>query len=298
MPGTDLVRVADERQVRSYHGAFSGELTIYQVGDLRPWRPIPARMIAWVAGLVFGAFLLGQAAGLSLPVWSMGWFLYYLVVPGFLGYLGSRMLVEGRYLHVVLVAWSRHVFCGSHLTGGYYRTRPRALRKTKVKVTAEYRPREPVPLLPVAAAAFIIAVPTSIALAVGLAHHPAHHRATIRPAATAYRATFSLFSPPVLALPQRLPSVPRAVPRKARRVRRATARRAPVPSGRRVVAPQLPAQAIATPYVPVPTYVAPRPQPVLMPGSAVLTVPPVSHRTAAHPDRAPTRRTPRPDPAK
>jgi hypothetical protein len=37
------------RQIRSYHRTFHFELMLYTLGNLRPWRPVPARGVFYTA---------------------------------------------------------------------------------------------------------------------------------------------------------------------------------------------------------------------------------------------------------
>lgn len=125
-----------DRQIRSYHRAFLGELTLYRIGNLRPWRPIPARGIFWVAGLELLVFAATHVARLGIPVGSAGWMGAYLVVPLALAWLFTVAKIEGRRFHVAVRAWVRHALRGQSLVGGYRKLSfgPHRLLPSRIRV--------------------------------------------------------------------------------------------------------------------------------------------------------------------
>lgn len=168
MPGTDLVGVDQKRQIRSYHQAFTGDLTVYELGkDIRLWRPISARQIFWTFALVIVAIVVARIAGVHLVVFSMGWFFVYFLGPCGLGWLFARALVEGRRLHVVLLSWARHALYGSILTGGYRTVRRhRPLRKTRIKVAPTYQIVQPFPIWCGVVAILVLGIVAAVVVAI------------------------------------------------------------------------------------------------------------------------------------
>lgn len=306
MPSTDLVRVDQDRQVRSYHRAFAGDLTLYALGkDLRLWRPISARQIFWSAGLVAAAFVFAHVIQLHLPVWSMGWFAYYFIIPCACGWLFARAIIEGRQLHVVLTSWARQSAHGRYLSGGCNRvSRPTPLRKTKIKVEPAFHTRTPSPVWFNAVVVAIVAVLAVVGIGMPLSNArtttPAHH-AVARPTSAPVKA--------IVTPKHVLVSAPGI-----RAVRHAAARHAtPSPRGR-AAAPRRHAKhvvhrAVVHKTVPHKTAASPRPAatttvttqtqtPTYNPPAVTTpsSSPPVSHQ--ASPDAAPTHHTdPSPDPS-
>lgn len=189
MPSKDLVRLGQDRQVRSYHKAFAGEVTLYALGkDLRLWRPISARQIFWTVGLIVAAFVFASIAQIHLPLWSMGWFVYYFIAPGLLGWLFARALIEGRQLHVVLTSWARQSVRGRNLAGGYRKIgRPTPLRKTKIKVEPSFQTRAPAPVWYMAVIAAILFILAAVGLSMPLGSSPSPkpiHRLVAKPVAS------------------------------------------------------------------------------------------------------------------
>lgn len=306
MPSTDLVR-RDERQVRSYHRAFSGELTIYEFGeDLRLWRPIAARQIFWTVILVVLAWIFGRIFNLPLPTWSLGWLFFYIVLPGLFGWFFSRAVVEGRQLHVVLGAWFSHALYGRHLTGGYQRvSRNRRLGATKIRVEESHDPRSPTPVWFLATGAGVLLLVAVVAIG---SSGTAARRIAQEPPRVAALA-------PILPLAhsQHVPA------RRGRVVRHAATRHDSSPR-RRVAAharPKrrgvhrtvhhavvVPAPPVSSPAPPVVAQAAPVSQPVVVVHHATVSHPSSGVTQFTHqapkptPDPSPPTFTPLPDPAK
>ena len=49
------------RQIRSYHRAFHFELELYTLGNIRLWRPVPARGLFYLAGTALTMLVLAHA---------------------------------------------------------------------------------------------------------------------------------------------------------------------------------------------------------------------------------------------
>ncbi len=135
MANTDIVPAA-KRQVRSYHGAFSGELLIFSFGkDLKPWRPTSARRLGWLAGIFALLWVVSHVLGIAVPIWTLGWVAYYFGLPIGLSYVFAHAIIEGRRLHVILVAWVQHSVSG----GLSPRRSQRPLSPTRISVSETYR---------------------------------------------------------------------------------------------------------------------------------------------------------------
>lgn len=278
MPSAALVYAPEDQQVRSYHRAFLGELTLYTFGgDLRPWRPIPARGVFWAAGAEFVVFVLAHLIGLSLAFGTLAWGFLYLGVPFATAWLFTVARVEGRRLHVALVAWARHAVLGDRLAGGYQRLgTARPVGPSRIRLSPTYEaPRRRInrryaiatlPLLALIATAWI-----------ALTHRtptrtPAIAAAVVAPAPR-LRITFR--TPAPLRLHVRVHRiVPKPVrPSRARSVRRPTVRLHSTPPPKRTVAPVPPQTpvVIARPTSPAPSVTVapapiPRPTPTCYPG--------------------------------
>lgn len=292
MSSVDMVRTPDDRQIRSYHRADRGELTLYTFGgDLRPWRPIPARGVFWAATIEACVFVLAHLAGLSLPFGSAGWGIFYLGLPIGLAWLFTVARIEGRRLHVALVAWVRHAVLGNHLAGGYQRLpsrSPRPLGPSRISVAASYEPPRPwingryvvasLPILVLLLTAWIAVSHRGTHARLAAATHPAvvrHPTVVHHPAA---RRKIAFRVPPPIRLHVR--SVPKRAhtPPAARAVRRRTVRLTSTPRRRRTVPPVYRAAPARAP-TPVVHAVAPTPR-VVAPAPVVRApVVPVSHPT-------------------
>jgi len=145
MPSKELtpVPVNDERRVRSYHSAFSGELIIYNLGNnIRLWWAIPVRGVAWAAATEVLLILLTQLSGISMPVLSLDWGFVYIGIPVAVGWLCSHARPEGRPLHVAIWAWIAVLFSGRQTIGGYRRVKHADhMHGSKIKVRATVAPR-------------------------------------------------------------------------------------------------------------------------------------------------------------
>jgi hypothetical protein len=120
------------RQIRSYHRAFHFELLLYTVGNLRPWRPVPARGVLYTALSEVAMIGLAHAPAIGALVSGLGAIAVYGLIPISLGWLVTVAKIEGRRFHVALRVWARHVFRGRTVIGGY-----RAMERPGTK----WRPR-------------------------------------------------------------------------------------------------------------------------------------------------------------
>jgi hypothetical protein len=114
----------EERQVRSYQKAFTGESVIYSFGETlggnawHAWRPVPVRYIGWTAALEVLTFIALHLVGADFRLFSLAWITCYLVFPLGFGWVLTVGKVEGRRIHVALVAWIGHFVRGRNLVGG------------------------------------------------------------------------------------------------------------------------------------------------------------------------------------
>ena len=106
------------RQIRSYHRAHNVELELHSIGDVKTWRPVPARLIAWFALCDLGVYLVASVL-LSASTDLVQLALLYVLAPLGLAWLLSNASVEGRRFHVVLGAASRYAFRDRHLAGSH-----------------------------------------------------------------------------------------------------------------------------------------------------------------------------------
>jgi hypothetical protein len=107
------------RQIRSYHRAFHFELMLYTLGNLRPWRPIPARGVFYTAVCVLVMVALAHAPAIGGVTSGLGPVAVYGVIPLGLGWLLTVARVEGRRFHIAARVWARHIRTGRTLSGGY-----------------------------------------------------------------------------------------------------------------------------------------------------------------------------------
>jgi hypothetical protein len=107
------------RQIRSYHRAFHFELMLYTLGNVRPWRPVPARGVFYTAVCVVMMVALAHAPGLGGVISGLGPVAMYGVIPLALGWLLTVARVEGRRFHIAARVWARHLHSGGTLIGGY-----------------------------------------------------------------------------------------------------------------------------------------------------------------------------------
>jgi len=120
------------RQIRSYHRAFHFELMLYTLGNLRPWRPVPARGVFYSAVCVMMMVALAHVPGVGGVISGLGPVAVYGVIPLALGWLLTVARVEGRRFHIAARVWARHLRSGGTLIGGY-----RAVKRTG----GRWRPR-------------------------------------------------------------------------------------------------------------------------------------------------------------
>jgi TcpE family len=107
------------RQIRSYHRAFHFELELYTLGNIRLWRPVPARGLFYLAGGELLMLVLAHAPLLGTVLSRIDWSVLYVAVPVVLAWLLTVAKIEGRRFHVALRAWWRHLCSGKRLVGGY-----------------------------------------------------------------------------------------------------------------------------------------------------------------------------------
>ena len=107
------------RQIRSYHRAFHFELMLYTLGNLRPWRPVPARGVFYTAVCEVMMVALAHAPAIGGVISGLGPVAVYGVIPLALGWLLTVARVEGRRFHIAARVWARHLRSGRTLIGGY-----------------------------------------------------------------------------------------------------------------------------------------------------------------------------------
>jgi hypothetical protein len=107
------------RQIRSYHRAFHFELMLYTVGNLRPWRPVPARGVLYTALSELAMIAVAHAPAIGGLMSGLGPIAVYGLIPLSLGWLLTVAKIEGRRFHVAMRVGARHVFGGRTVIGGY-----------------------------------------------------------------------------------------------------------------------------------------------------------------------------------
>jgi hypothetical protein len=107
------------RQIRSYHRAFHFELMLHTLGNLRPWRPVPARGVLYTALSELAMIALAHTPAIGPLISVLGPIAVYGLIPISLGWLLTVAKIEGRRFHVALRVWARHLFGGRTLIGGY-----------------------------------------------------------------------------------------------------------------------------------------------------------------------------------
>jgi hypothetical protein len=107
------------RQIRSYQRAFHFELMLYTVGNLRPWRPVPARGVLYSALSELVMIAVAHAPAIGGLISGLGPIAVYGLMPLSLGWLLTVAKIEGRRFHVAIRVWARHVFGGRTVIGGY-----------------------------------------------------------------------------------------------------------------------------------------------------------------------------------
>jgi hypothetical protein len=116
------------RQIRSYHRAFHFELMLYTIGNLRPWRPVPARAVLYTALSELVMIVLANALAIGGVVSGLGPEAVYGVIPLVLGWLLTVARIEGRRFHMAARVWARHALRGRTLIGGYRAMKPAGTR--------------------------------------------------------------------------------------------------------------------------------------------------------------------------
>jgi hypothetical protein len=108
-------------QIRSYHRAYHFELELYSLGNIRLWRPVPARGLFYLAAAEVLMLALAHAPGLGVVLSQVDWSVLYVGIPVVLTWLLTVAKIEGRRFHVAVRAWMRHVCSGKRLVGAYRR---------------------------------------------------------------------------------------------------------------------------------------------------------------------------------
>jgi hypothetical protein len=106
-------------QIRSYHRAFHFELYLHSLGNVRPWRPIPARGVFYTAASELVMIALAHAPLVGGAVSGLGVEAVYGIVPVSVAWLLTVARIEGRRFHLAARVWARHLFSGAMLVGGY-----------------------------------------------------------------------------------------------------------------------------------------------------------------------------------
>lgn len=109
------------RQIRSYHRTFHFELELYTLGNIRLWRPVPARGLFYLAGSELAMLVLAHLPLIGAVLSQVDWSVLYVAAPVVLAWLLAVAKIEGRRFHVAVRAWWRHVCSGKRLVGGYRR---------------------------------------------------------------------------------------------------------------------------------------------------------------------------------
>jgi hypothetical protein len=112
------------RQIRSYHRAFHFELELHTLGNIRLWRPIPARGIFYTAAAELVTFAAAHAPVIGAAILRLGWEAVYGLIPLSVAWLLTIARVEGRRFHVAARAWGKQLLAGRHVAGGYRTLKP------------------------------------------------------------------------------------------------------------------------------------------------------------------------------
>ena len=108
-------------QIRSYHRAHHFELELYTLGNIRLWRPVPARGLFYLAATEVLMLALAHTPGLGAFLSQIDWSVLYVAIPVVLTWLLTVAKIEGRRFHVAVRAWTRHLCSGKRLVGAYRR---------------------------------------------------------------------------------------------------------------------------------------------------------------------------------
>lgn len=114
-----MMSEGSSRQIRSYQRAFHFELMLYTVGNLRPWRPIPARAVVYTAASELVMIAVANAPAIGGVISGLGPEAVYGLLPLALGWLLTVAKIEGRRFHVAARLWTRRLLGGRTLIGGY-----------------------------------------------------------------------------------------------------------------------------------------------------------------------------------
>jgi hypothetical protein len=119
---------ASSRQIRSYHRAFHFELMLYTIGNLQPWRPLPARAVLYTAISELVMIAVAHSPAIGELVSGLGPEAVYGVIPLALGWVLTVARIEGRRFHVAARVWARHALRGRTVIGGYRAMKPTGTR--------------------------------------------------------------------------------------------------------------------------------------------------------------------------
>jgi hypothetical protein len=92
---------------------------LYTLGNLRPWRPVPARGVFYTAVCELVMIVLAHAVVVGGVIAGFGPAVVYGLIPLAVGWLLTVARVEGRRFHIAAQVWARHLRSGRTLTGGY-----------------------------------------------------------------------------------------------------------------------------------------------------------------------------------
>jgi hypothetical protein len=133
------------RQIRSYHRAFHFELMLYTIGNLRPWRPVPARAVIYTALSEIAMIAVAHSPAIGGLVSGLGPEAVYGVIPLALGWVLTVARVEGRRFHVAARVWARHALRRRTVIGGYRAMKPAGTRWRPRRVLAANDGRDGAP---------------------------------------------------------------------------------------------------------------------------------------------------------
>lgn len=109
-----------ENRVRSYQKAWTPELTLYALGDMRLWRPIPARGIVYAVVLELIALLCWHLIGVREIAHALGPMFAFGIIPLGLAALFAVAKIEGRRFHVAFRARYQAWRTPRYLAGGWW----------------------------------------------------------------------------------------------------------------------------------------------------------------------------------
>ena len=85
---------------------------LYTLGNLPPWRPVPARGVFYTGLCEVIMVALAHAPALGGVISGLGPVAVYGVIPIALGWLLTVARVEGRRFHIAAQVWARHLRYG------------------------------------------------------------------------------------------------------------------------------------------------------------------------------------------